>query len=301
MDAATFLQKFELLADAPGGVPRLRGMVLDLAARGKLSQRKQDDGTADDLLAKIAERREDMIANGLGKKEKSIPAVDSGPFDTPETWRWASIAAVTCYVQRGKGPKYADRSDVPVVSQKCVQWSGFDIARARFVDPESLKTYGSERFLLSGDLLWNSTGTGTIGRVNVLPDLRAEHPRLVADSHVTVLRPVVLDPLFLWCWLASPTVQNTIDDISTGTTKQKELGTGTVKAHVVPLAPLAEQKRIVAKVDQLLALCDELEEKQKKRHETRTHLNNACLDHLLTSEAAREFEEHWGTDRSQLR
>ena len=127
----------------------------------------------------------------------------------------------------------------------------------------------------------------------MLPDLRETYPRLVADSHVTVIRPVLVEPLFIWCWLASPTVQSTIDDISTGTTKQKELNTETVRKHLVPLAPLKEQKRIIANVEQLMALCRELDEKQKKKRETRISLNNACLDRLLAAHQRDAFAVHW--------
>ena len=205
MDASTFLAEFGHLADAPGGIDRLRGLVLGLATCGRLSRTVAGDVSAETLLTEIATRRDELVADGIGKPEKKMPCVDTdaGPFTLPPGWVWATVAQVSCYVQRGKGPKYADVSPVPVVSQKCVQWSGFDIGRARFIDPVSLEKYGSERLLRPGDVLWNSTGTGTIGRLNVLPDLRSQYPRIVADSHVTVIRSVLMEPRFLWCWLAS--------------------------------------------------------------------------------------------------
>ena len=203
-------------------------------------------------------------------------AISQGRYALPESWAWAQLGGISSYIQRGKGPSYAAKSEVPVVSQKCIQWSGFSLALARYVEPESLSKYKPERYLQTGDLLWNSTGTGTIGRVNIYPDLSAHWPRVVADSHVTVLRLVEIDPRFIWCWLASPLVQGEIDEISTGTTKQKELGTGTVKEYLVPLPPLAEQRRIVAKVDELMALCDELEDKLQAELETSARYASAA-------------------------
>ncbi len=77
-----------------------------------------------------------------------------------------------------------------------------------------MEKYNEERFLQPGDLLWNSTGTGTVGRVNVLPDLREQHSRIVADSHVTVVRVRHADTQYLWCWLAGAEVQDTIEDVA---------------------------------------------------------------------------------------
>src|SRR6185295_13141476 len=84
-----------------------------------------------------------------------------------------------------KSPKYALSDGSPVVSQKCVQWSGLDLTAAKQVTLASLNDYEDVRFLRNGDLLWNSTGTGTIGRVIRLID---PPERLVCDSHVTVVR-----------------------------------------------------------------------------------------------------------------
>jgi len=85
------------------------------------------------------------------------------------------------------------------------------------------------------------------------------------------VRPEI-DPGYLWCWIASPTVQSTIDDLVSGTTKQTELATSTVVAQPLPLPPLAEQKRIVAKVDELMALCDTLEAKLRKASQVQEQL-----------------------------
>lgn len=279
-DVKKFVENFDVLAEALGGVARLRGFVLDLACRGRLVAQVASDGDAQGLLKRLP----------AGVRGNSVTEADE-LFTIPESWVWTTVGRISSYVQRGKSPKYVEESDVPVVSQKCVQWEGFLIDRARFIDPNSLDAYGEERLLRDGDLLWNSTGHGTVGRVAVFKgDPRFEV--VVADSHVTVVRPLI-EPRFLWCWLASPRVQTTIDDLVSGTTKQTELATTTVVTHPVPLPPLAEQKRIVAKVDQLMALCDELEARQTKKRATGARLTKAALEALTTAEGPEEFDAAW--------
>jgi type I restriction enzyme, S subunit len=82
----------------------------------------------------------------------------------PNGWINTKIEDIAEYVQRGKSPKYIDKSDLPVINQKCIRWSGVDPRYLKFIHPDQWDSWTSERFLREGDILWNSTGTGTIGR-----------------------------------------------------------------------------------------------------------------------------------------
>lgn len=271
---------------ATNGFDHLRGAILDMAVRGQLASADQDGGTADQLLARISAR------NALRAPASAGTLVEWERFELPPNWTWTTLGRVCGYIQRGKSPSYVDDSEVPVVSQKCVQWGGFSLDRCRFIDPKSLGAYDENRFLRRGDLLWNSTGHGTVGRIAEFQP-RREYPKIVADSHVTVLRPTLAEPRWIWCWIASPTVQRKMDGLVSGTTKQTELATSTVRSLPLPLPPLADQKRIVAKVDRLMALCDELEAKQTRRIEAGDRVTAASLASLTLARRGAETSKAW--------
>jgi type I restriction enzyme S subunit len=252
---------------------KLRQSILQEAVQGKLVPQDPNDEPASVLLEKIKEEKERLIKEGKIKKEKPLPPIteDEIPYELPKGWEWVRLGELCSYIQRGKSPKYSNIEEIPVISQKCIQWDGFDISKARFIDPMSLDSYTEERFIVPFDLLWNSTGLGTLGRINVYPKIEL-YNKVVADSHVTVIRPLkeFVCSKYLYLWFAGPIVQSEINNKSTGSTKQTELNITTVREYIVPLPPLNEQKRIVEKVDQLMALCDELEkniEQSKKDSE----------------------------------
>ena len=295
MDAESLLANFETLSEAPEGVDRWRRLVLDLAVRGMLVPQDRSDEPAHELLDRVAAEKQQLVTRGVVPRPRTLNdngCVTLRRFPIPESWVWTRLEDVSSYIQRGKSPRYADTSGVSVVSQKCVQWSGFDMSRARFVDEGTLPSYGHERFLQSGDVLWNSTGTGTVGRVAVFPE-SGGYARAVADSHVTVVRVAICVPQYVYWWLASHHVQETIDDITSGTTNQKELNTTTVRVQPIPIPPLAEQSRIVARVDELMQLCDDLEARQQTRTTSSTRFRASALDALVHAETEADLATAW--------
>ncbi|MEZ9335142.1 restriction endonuclease subunit S, partial [Vibrio sp. 10N.286.51.A4] len=233
------------------GVKKLRELILELAVRGKLVPQDPTDEPAAVLLERIAEDKAQLVKDKKIKKPKNLPEIsdEEKSFVLPVGWEWAHLQDLTTYVQRGKGPNYAESGSVQVVSQKCVQNSGFDLSPARYVTDESLEKYQEERYLQDNDILWNSTGTGTVGRANVITNIPEK--RIVADSHVTVIRPTNFYSRFLWCFIMAPGVQARIQPdhenaLVSGSTKQVELNTSSVVSVIVPVAPLKEQHRIVA-------------------------------------------------------
>lgn len=103
------------------------------------------------------------------------------------------------------------------------------------------------------DLLWNSTGLGTLGRMAIYDSNKNPYRIAVADSHVTVIRLYhqFVCAEYVYLWVASPSVQLYIEDKSEGSTKQKELYIDTIKQHLLPLPPIREQIHIIEKYHSL--------------------------------------------------
>ena len=236
---------------------QLTDSILQMAIQGKLVPQDPNDEPASVLLERIREEKRRLVAEGKLKAndivEKPIEEQDY-PYAIPESWEWVRLEDITIYISRGKSPVYSETKKYPVVAQKCNQWSGFSLEKAKFVDPKTVDKYAEERLLQNGDLLWNSTGLGTLGRMAIYDSSANEYGWAVADSHVTVIRTKTDFCFFkfLYYYFASPEVQRVIEDKSDGSTKQKELAQETVRKYEIPLPPLAEQHRIVDRIEEIL-------------------------------------------------
>ena len=242
-------------ADEPAGVllERIRGQRRQLVAEGEM---KAPKGGESIIFAGSDGRRYEKRVDARGRESEPVCIEDEIPFEIPESWEWARLESVTTYIQRGKSPKYSTVEKYPVIAQKCNQWSGFSVEKARFIDPATVSKYADERILKDGDLLWNSTGLGTLGRMAVYDSAKNRYGWAVADSHVTVIRTREdwLDHRFAFAYFAGPSVQSEIEDQASGSTKQKELAQETVRNYLIPVPPLAEQRRIVYEVDWLFKI-----------------------------------------------
>ena len=255
----------------------LRKSILQEAILGKLVPQIAKEGTAQELLEQIKVEKEKLVKEGKLKKsalkdsvifkgddnkyweksEDGAVCIDEEiPFEIPSNWAWVRLDYICSFIHRGKSPKYSPIKKYPVVAQKCNQWDGFSIEKAKFIEPQSISSYNEEYFLQDRDLMWNSTGLGTLGRMAIYYMILNPYELAVADSHVTVIRPYKTHIVseYLYYYFASNTVQSVIEDKSDGSTKQKELATKTVKAYLVPIPPFAEQQRIVQKIKSVTSI-----------------------------------------------
>ena len=256
---------------------KLRKSILQEAIQGKLVPQIAEEGTAQKLLEQIKTEKQKLVKEGKLKKsalndsvifrgddnkyweksEDGAVCIDEEiPFEIPSNWAWVRLDDICSFIHRGKSPKYSPIKKYPVVAQKCNQWAGFSIEKAKFIEPKSITSYNDEYFLQDRDLMWNSTGLGTLGRMAIYYTILNPYELAVADSHVTVIRPYKTHIVseYLYYYFASNTVQSVIEDKSDGSTKQKELATKTVKSYLVPLPPFVEQLRIVQKIKSVTSI-----------------------------------------------
>jgi len=180
----------------------------------------------------------------------------------PHSWSWSPLKFVTTYLDRGTAPDYIDDGPIRAISQASNQAFGFDWQRTRFHDyngdPRRLKGY-----LLPGDVLVNSTGNGTLGRVGYFTEGPDEIP-CAADGHVTVVRAdeYNVDPRYMYYWLSSTPFQDYIyAALVVGATNQIELYRERLAGAPIPVPPVEEQRRIadfldaeISKIDTLISL-----------------------------------------------
>ena len=253
----------------------LKKSILQEAIQGKLVPQNPKDEPAQKLLDRITAARGEGSQPKGAKSKKSTPTsriyCENGiwyeqigntdpkdisediPFEIPENWIWCRLNSICDYLHRGKSPFYSDMKILPVMAQKCNQWDRIYTEKCLFADPKTIDRYLPEHFLQLGDVLINSTGGGTVGRTGYVDEyVFSDYDKFVADSHVTVVRSNKnICSKYVYYFLITPLIQIGIEERCSGSTNQIELGTETIKNYLIPLPPLAEQKRIITKLEQL--------------------------------------------------
>ena len=253
MNVRTLLDNFDLIADAPGGVPKLRELILQLAVRGKLVRQDPKDESAEILLKRMEIERARLQAERAARVLKEEYQLDSGKVlcDLPLSWRWVPLAVVFYPISpSGKKVKSRDVSGSglhPVVDQGQSFIAGY-------VD-DSTKV-----IKLPGPVVVFGDHTRAVKFV--------DFDFVPGADGTKILRPILIDERYFVTVLRS----FSLDDRGYGRHYK------VLMSQMFPLPPLPEQKRIVAKVDELMKRCDELESRQKDRAARHKTLVASCLN-----------------------
>ncbi len=247
-------------------INKLRIKILDLAIHGKLVPQNPNDEPASVLLERIRAEKEELIKQGKLKRDRKESVIFKGEdnsyyekigsevrcideeitFDIPNTWEWIRLEnCCSKEIRRGKSPKYIDESGTLVFAQKCnTKYNGIDIGLALYLDESTLGRYPTDEYMQDGDIVVNSTGTGTLGRVGFYrtSDNHIGLP-IVPDSHITIIRGFsCIRAFYLYTFMKAK--QGILEKKGEGSTNQKELKPLTLKEMLVPVPPISEQKRI---------------------------------------------------------
>lgn len=196
----------------------------------------------------------------------------------PRGWEWLTVGDVALECRRGRSPAYAEGATV-VVNQKCIRLgTEVDLAHAKLTNEET-KGLPNWALLQEGDVLINSTGAGTLGRVGWL---RGAPERATLDTHVTLVRPdrARVLPAYLGWWLHGREAD--LVALATGSTNQKELSREAVKALELPVPPLSEQEKIVLSIETSFDHIQEGKQALHRGHDRMRLFERSILAQVLT-------------------
>lgn len=240
----------------------MKKSILQYAIQGKLVEQRPEEGTCEELFQQIQAEKQRFVKEGKIKKEKPLVEIteEEIPFEIPESWKWTRLNdLVIKNIKRGKSPTYVEQSTVQVFAQKCnIKTGGINMGLAKYLDEHKLDKYPDTEFMQNGDVVINSTGGGTMGRVGLFEDTdRENNMRIVPDSHITTIRSNAF-VYYKYLFYVLKNYQSYLETQGEGSTNQTELKPAVIMNLLVPLPPFAEQKRIVAKIEELLPLCERL-------------------------------------------
>lgn len=288
--SAALLDSFDLLADSLGGVAKLRELILSLAVRGRLVPQDPSDEPASELLKRIRAEKDRLIKEGKIKREKLLPGLtdEPPPYELPKGWEWSSLAQIGLISPRNEAADEVAASFVQMSSIPVRFGEEHRVEERHWREIKSGFTHFAE----------NDVGVAKItpcfenGKSTVFRGLTNGIGAGTTELHI--VRPIGgILPDYILLYLKTPDFLIAGERVMTGSAGQKRLPRQYFESNPFPLPPLAEQFRIVAKVEELMALCDRLEAEQGHAARVQGHWVDTALDQLAESADADEFRRHW--------
>ena len=267
----------------------LKSKILDLAVRGKLTEQRPEEGSTEELLARIREEKQRLIAEGKLKKEKPLPDIteDEIPFNIPVGWKWVRLGEI-CEVIMGQSP---DGSSITTSSDGIEFHQGKICFTNKFLTQSSIKTFEATRIAVSGSVLL--CVRAPVGVVNItLRDICIGRGLCSIYPHYTI------EPEFWFYWLKSQ--KEYFEMKATGTTF-KAITINVVRQHCIPLPPLAEQKRIVEKIEAIFKQADIIEENRLALKTAVRHTKSSVLDLAVRGKLTEQNEHDRSVDLSVIK
>lgn len=285
------LSNLNLLATAPGGVAKLRELILTLAVQGKLVPQDQADEPASRLLQKIRAEKDRLIAEGKIKKDKPLAAItdEEKPFELPIGWEWQSLAEIGTWAIGSGFPHEAQgREGLPIlfakVSDMNLPGNELEIVRTNHTIDD--KTVERLRINVhqSGTVIFPKIG----GAIATNKRRILVRPTAIDNNCLGITPSAAMSTSYLFLLLSS--IDFTVYQAGTSV---PALSQGTLGQIPVGLPPIAEQSRIVARVEELMRLCDALEAKGQLEATQHAQLLSTLLGTLTASATAEELANNW--------
>lgn len=262
------------------GVKKLRELILELAVRGKLVPHDPNDESASELLKRIQAEKAKLIAEGKLKKEKPLAPIgeDEKPFELPKGWEWARLGNLT-YIEMGQSPDSENynqlRDGIPFFQGKADFGALYPTERYWCNKPN--------KYSYPGDVLLSIRAP--VGPTNIA------NQECCIGRGLAALRPVKdLETFYLLTLMRS--FEKALQSKATGTTFSA-VSRSDIDSLILPICSLNQQRLIVNKVDELMVLCDQLEQQHSNAQEAHETLVSQLLATLTQSQNTAEFNANW--------
>ncbi len=281
------VRHFDLIAQAPGGVARLRELILTLAVQGKLVPQDASDEPASELLKKIRAEKDRLIAEGKIKRDKPLAEIadDEKPFELPGTWAWVRLNSIGDW---GAGAT-PSRTNSSYYGGKIPWFKSGELTSDHITESEETVTEAalrecSLRLNQPGDVLIAMYGA-TIGKTAILDVEGTTNQAVCACTPFSGMSNAYL--LLLMKALKPYFISQGAGGAQPNISREKVIHT------VIGLPPLAEQCRIVTRVEELMQLCDALEANGQRQAQQHAQLACTLLGTLTQSETPEALNEAW--------
>ncbi|HCH2937371.1 restriction endonuclease subunit S [Vibrio parahaemolyticus] len=268
------------------GVKKLRELILELAVRGKLVPQDPNDEPASVLLERIAQEKAQLVKEKKIKKPRKYEPIDDNslPFNIPSSWKWARIEDLGHDLGQKKPDKTFTYVDVGSINKEL-----------GYIDEPSILEHSEApsraRKLVQKNTVIYSTVRPYLLNIAVID--RDFNPEPIASTAFAIIHPLSgISSSYIYRYLRSPSFIEYVESVQTGIAypaiNDKQFFFG-----LIPVPPSAEQHRIVAKVDELMTLCDQLEQQTEASIEAHQVLVTTLLDTLTNSADANELMQNW--------
>lgn len=268
------------------GIKKLRELILELAVRGKLVPQDPDDEPASVLLEKIAAEKAQLVADKKIKKQKALPEItdEEKPFELPNGWEWEYLQNIGHDLGQKSPDKEFSYIDVGSINKELGVIDTPNILTADNAPSRARK------LIKKGTVIY-STVRPYLLNIAVINDDFSPEP--IASTAFAIIHPLPgILASYIYRYLRSPIFISYVESVQTGVAypaiNDKQFFSG-----MIAIPPLAEQHRIVAKVDELMALCDELEQQTEQNLTSHQTLVEELLKTLSQSVDAEDFQQSW--------
>ena len=232
----------------------MKKSILDEAIKGKLVEQRKEEGTGEELYKEIQKEKKKFLEEGKIKKQKTLPEIseDEIPFDIPDNWKWVRLGEISQFVQYGYSAPAQIKGRIKMVRISDIQDESVCWDKVPYCD---IREEEIEQYLLkNNDILFARTG-GTVGKSFLVKNIGEN--AIYAGYLIRMRYGKNIVPQFLKYFMGRALY---LAQLRNGTiaTAQPNCNGQTLSKMMLPLPPLAEQKRIVEKIEELLPLCDEL-------------------------------------------